>query len=448
MNMGIAPVFVQGNSRIFIGVITIMPTIIVLGTLDTKGIEYRYICDVLETLQLDPVVVDISCFDNAHQYAADYSCNKLAELSGADYKQIREKDRKGAAELILKGAKTAVSEIYSGAADGIIALGGANGTFMACEVMKTLPLGFPKVMISVVPAGDPRENVGTDDIVLFNTITDTYLNAILKTVINNACAGLLGMIEHSGYLSGAVDENRESVCISMLGLVQKCLDNMRYKLEDNNWELQVFHANGMGGRAMEKIISTRQVDGVIELAINELLNNIVGGVFDAGENRMDAAIRGGKPMVIVPGCIDFINFWGQNIPEKYKDRTFIYHTAQNTLMRTNVEESAGLGEILAEKLSRVETGTAVLIPDRGVSGNDAADGSMGINQGQKVKWYDPEANKAFSNSLESNITNDLVKIEVLDSHINDKTFALEVLKEFSSLTEGRIDGECATDKSG
>jgi uncharacterized protein (UPF0261 family) len=412
-----------------------MSDVIVLGTLDTKGREYRYLCRVLESLGLSPIIVDVSLLDREHGYEADHTCDELAHRAGVEFEQIRRKDRKGAAELMSRGAKEVVGELVEEGAAGIIALGGNNGTFLACEVMKTLPLGFPKVMISVVPAGDPRENVGTDDIILFNTITDTYLNSILKTVMKNACASLMGMITHSPSVERVSETNSRNACVSVLGLVEPCLNNIRDDLADDNWELMVFHANGIGGRGLEDATSSHDAEGVLELAVNELMNTIVGGVFDAGEERMEAAIRNEVPMVVVPGCIDFVNFWGENIPEEHEDRTFIHYSAQNTLMRTNADENARLARRLADKLNRVKTNAAVVIPARGFSGMDSQDdGGTGSKQGEDVPWHDPDANAAFIETLQSSVENNLVTIRVHDHHINDVAFSSRILREFRDVT--------------
>jgi uncharacterized protein (UPF0261 family) len=398
-----------------------MNQVIVLGTMDTKRIEYEYLCNVLRQFNLQPLIIDISCLDDKHNCVLDYCCKEVAKKSGVDFEQLKTMNRLNAGKVMIEGAKKIIREIFNENFKGIIAIGGANGTYMACEVMKILPLGFPKIMISVIAAGNPRENAGTSDIILYNTIVDTYLNAILKTVIINAVTSLTGMINYSNIKKGVL-EGKKKLCISTLGLIQKCLDNIRDVLEENGWELLIFHANGVGGIAMENIISTQTIDGIIELALNEIINNIVGGVFNAGSGRLEAAINKKIPMLIVPGCIDFVNFWGKNIPTRFKDRTFIFHNEQNTLMRTNVEENM----LLAKNL-------AVLIPTQGFSGNDFSDKNLVKRKHFKVGWYNEKTNKAFMTYLEKYVTNSCVKIRRVNAHINDEYFSKEVLKEFQCL---------------
>jgi len=333
---------------------------------------------------------------------------------------------------MIEGAKKIIQEIFNANFKGIMAIGGANGTYMACEIMKILPLGFPKAMISVLAAGNPRENAGTSDIILYNSIVDTCLNSILKTVIINAITSLAGMINYSNIKKGML-EGKKKVCISMLGLTQKCLENIRNVLEGNGWELLVFHANGIGGTAMESIISSQTIDGIIELALNEIINNIVGGVFNSGSGRLEAAINKKIPMVIVPGCIDFVNFWGKNIPTRFKNRNFIFHNEQNTLMRTNVEENMLLAKNLAKKLNKAKKAITVLVPTQGFSGNDFSDKNAAKRKRFKVDWHNERANKTFMTYLEKYVTNSCVKIVRVDAHINDKYFSKEVLKEFQHL---------------
>jgi len=406
--------------------------VIVLGTLDTKGIEYEYLCNLLRKFNLMPLMIDISCLNDKHNYSSDYSCKEVAKKSGVNFEQLKIMDRLNAGKVMIEGAKKIIQEIFNANFKGIMAIGGANGTYMACEIMKILPLGFPKAMISVLAAGNPRENAGTSDIILYNSIVDTCLNSILKTVIINAITSLAGMINYSNIKKGML-EGKKKVCISMLGLTQKCLENIRNVLEGNGWELLVFHANGIGGTAMESIISSQTIDGIIELALNEIINNIVGGVFNSGSGRLEAAINKKIPMVIVPGCIDFVNFWGKNIPTRFKNRNFIFHNEQNTLMRTNVEENMLLAKNLAKKLNKAKKAITVLVPTQGFSGNDFSDKNAAKRKRFKVDWHNERANKTFMTYLEKYVTNSCVKIVRVDAHINDKYFSKEVLKEFQHL---------------
>ena len=409
-----------------------MNQVIVLGTLDTKGIEYEYLCNMLRKINLKPLIIDVSCLNDKHNYISDYSCKEVVKKSGVNFEQLRIMDRLDAGKVMIEGAKKIIQEITNTNFKGIIAIGGANGTYMACEVMKILPLGFPKAMISVLAAGNPRENAGTSDIILYNTIVDTYLNSILKTVIINAVMSLSGMINYSNIKKGVL-EGKKKACISMLGLTQKCLENIRNALEKNGWELLVFHANGIGGKAMESIIFSQTIDGIIELALNEIINNIVGGVFDAGGGRLDAAINKNIPMVIVPGCIDFVNFWGKNIPTRFKNRNFIFHNEQNTLMRTNVGENMLLAKNLAKKLNKAKKPITVLIPTQGFSGNDFSNKNTVKGKHFKVDWHDEKANDTFMTYLEKHVTNSCVKIMRVNAHVNDEYFSKEVLKEFQCL---------------
>lgn len=169
-----------------------MKKIIVIGTLDTKETEYRYLINTLKKLDLQPVIIDISSRQNRMGNKVDYSCVYVAKKAGYDFKEVLKQDRRGTAKIMIEGAKKIVNDIGS-ISSGIISIGGANGSHLACEIMRILPMGFPKIMISVVPAGDIRDNVGSDDIIVFNTIVDIYLNSIIKQVVCNACASLAGM---------------------------------------------------------------------------------------------------------------------------------------------------------------------------------------------------------------------------------------------------------------
>jgi len=313
------------------------PTVGVIGTLDTKGPEFAYLEGELRRCGLSTLMVDISCRSDVQSDAA-FRPTGVARRAGRAFGDVALLDKRAAGQIMVSGAKSILEELYAnGAVDGLIALGGANGTLMACEIMQAFPIGFPKVMVSVVAACDPRQNVGTSDIVLINTVTDLCLNQLTKQIFSNASAALAGMLRQAKPSADA--RAKRQVGATMLGLTQGCVLQAQAALEAEGAELLIFHTNGIGGAALEDLVSKGKVELVLDLTTNEVGNHLVGGVFDAGPRRMQAASAAGIPQVVAPGAIDLINFWGSSVPARFRERRFIFHNVQNTLMRTTPERT-------------------------------------------------------------------------------------------------------------
>ena len=405
------------------------PTVGVIGTLDTKGPEFEYLEGELRRCGLSTLVVDISCRTDVQSDAA-FRPAEVARRAGRAFGDVARLDKRAAGQIMVSGAKSILEELYAnGAIDGLIALGGANGTLMACEIMQAFPIGFPKVMVSVVAACDPRQNVGTTDIVLINTVTDLCLNQLTKQIFSNASAALAGMLRQAK--PSAEARAKRQVGATMLGLTQECVLQAQAALEAEGAELLIFHTNGIGGAALEDLVSKGKVELVLDLTTNEVGNHLLGGVFDAGPRRMQAAGAAGIPQVVAPGATDLVNFWGSSVPARFRERRFIFHNVQNTLMRTTPEENLRIGRVMADKLNQSQEKVVVLIPLQGFSGNDRAGGPEAITLDGKPAgpWHDPEADRAFLEGLKwANPA--LVDIWELDAHINEAAFGQAVLHAY------------------
>jgi uncharacterized protein (UPF0261 family) len=332
---------------------------------------------------------------------------------------------------MVSGATAILQDLMAaGKIDGLIALGGGNGTLMACEIMRVFPIGFPKLVVSVVPATNPRENAGTSDIILMNSVTDLSLNRLTKRIMSNAAAAMAGMLHQGRSVAG--DEGTLQIGASMLGLTQGCVLGAKAILEAGKHELLVFHSNGIGGAALEDLISRGAVDAVLDLTTNEVANNMLAGAFDAGPDRLEAAIAKGIPQVIAPGAVDFVNFWGKSVPSSFRDRQFIFYTVHNTLMRTTPEENLRVGHLFAEKLNHSTSRVRVLVPLHGFSGNDVAGGAHGVTMEGKAAgpWHNAKADKAFVDGLKSMADPAVIDIWEVEAHINDTAFSEAVVKAY------------------
>jgi uncharacterized protein (UPF0261 family) len=406
-----------------------------IGTLDTKGPEFDYLRDELQRCRLDTVMVDISCLKVREDARPTYPCVEVARRAGWNFGDVAQLDKRQAGQVMAAGAKAILQELYSaGKIDGLIALGGANGTLIGCEIMRAFPIGFPKVMVAVVAACDPRQNVGTTDIVLINSVSDLCLNQLTRQIISNAAAAMAGML----YQGRPVVESTQKLQVgaTMLGLTQGCVLEASASLEAKDGEVLVFHANGIGGAAFEDLIVRRRVDAVLDLTTNEVGNNLLGGVFDAGPNRLEAAGIQGIPQVVAPGAVDFVNFWGSCVPERFRDRQFIFHNVQNTLMRTTVDENLRLGCLFAEKLNQSQGEVVVVVPLHGFSGNDREGGANAVTiEGRPAgAWYNPQADRAFLDGLKSRADPAAIDIWEVEAHINDRAFSEAVVSAFHSCT--------------
>lgn len=385
-------------------------TIAVIAALDTKGLEAAFIAEIIERRGHRSLMVDVGVMADAT--GADISAHQVAQAGGGDLEALRRAGNKAAAmEVMTKGAAVIASQLHaSNRIDGVIGLGGTAGTAIASSAMRALPVGVPKVLVSTVAAGDTRPYIGTKDLTMMYSVVDIAgLNRISTRVLANAAGAVIGMVE----TEIPVRQERPLIAASMFGNTTACVDRARGLLEAAGFEVLVFHATGTGGLTMESLIADGYFDGVLDLTTTELADEICSGVFSAGPDRLDAAARAGVPQVVAPGCLDMVNFWApETVPTQYAQRKLFRWNPNVTLMRTNVEESATLGRMLAEKINRSTAAVAVLLPLRGLSQLDT--------EGSDFWW--PDADRALFDALRSGLRADIPVIE-LDHAINDPAFA-------------------------
>jgi uncharacterized protein (UPF0261 family) len=389
-----------------------MATILLLGTLDTKGMEYAFVRDLIIERGHQTIVMDAG-ISAAPLILPDISATAVAEAGGTTLVALREaKDRGAAISAMSAGASNLTSQLYEeGRIDGILGLGGSGGTSIASAAMRALPVGFPKIIVSTLTSGDISSYVGVKDLTMMYSVVDVAgLNRISRRVFANAVGAICGMVEQP--LPEA--EDKPIIAATMFGVTTPCVTKVREELEEQGYEVLVFHATGSGGRAMESLIEDGYVQAVADITTTEWCDELVGGVLSAGPKRLEAAAKVGIPQVVSVGALDMVNFWAiETVPPIFKDRTLYKHNDQVTLMRTTPEECASLGKIIAEKLNQTIGPTAFFIPLRGVSMIDA--------EGQP--FYNPEADKALFKALRENLDPDKVALIELDLHINDSEFA-------------------------
>ena len=388
-----------------------MATVAVFGTLDTKGREHAFIAERIRGRGHGTLLIDVGT-GGEPAVAPDIPRGDVAAAAGVDLAALLARGDRG--ECVSAMAQAAPRLLERLAAEeriqGVISLGGGGGTAIATAAMRALPIGFPKLMVSTLASGNTAPYVGTKDITMMPAVVDVQgLNRISRTILARAAGAICGMVE----ANVADGDEKPLVVASMFGNTTKCIEAAVPLLEQAGYEVLVFHATGTGGRAMESLIASGMVAGVLDVTTTELADELVGGVLTAGPERLDAAARHGVPAVVAPGCLDMVNFGErQTVPEKFAGRNFYIHNPQITLMRTTPEECAALGSLVAKKVNASRGPVSVLIPRDGVSVISAAGGP----------FHDQNADSALFQAIESGLRPDIPCLS-LACTINDPLFA-------------------------
>jgi uncharacterized protein (UPF0261 family) len=391
--------------------------VLLIGTLDTKGSEYQFVRDLLTRAGVESLVLDAGVLHPPF-FQADIGRDQVYAAAGTTIAEVQKSaDRGRAIEAAARGAAQITLDLHKhGKVDGMLALGGSAGTTIATAAMRALPFGIPKLMVSTLASGQVRQYVGVRDILMMHSVVDiSGLNRISRMVLTNAANAMIGMVRNqgSGVRSQESDDKR-LITATMFGVTTPCVETSRRIMEENGFEVLVFHATGSGGMTMESFVADGMIAGVLDITTTELADELVGGVLSAGKDRLTAAGLRGVPQVISLGALDMVNFGPrETVPEKFRSRRFYQHNPSVTLMRTTPEENDRLGKEIAEKASAAVGLTAILIPLRGVSAID--------REGQPFYW--PEADTALFQSLRHWLSPHVRLIE-LDLHINDAAFAM------------------------
>jgi uncharacterized protein (UPF0261 family) len=388
-----------------------MATIALLGTLDTKGEEFAYLQAQILQRGHQTLVIDVGTHGPPRLHP-DWNRHQVAQVAGVNLDPIlARQDRGEAVTTMSQAAPVLIQKLAAeGKINAILSLGGGGGTAIATAAMRVLPIGFPKLMVSTLASGNTAPYVGVKDIVMFPSIVDIAgLNRISRELLARAAGAICGMVE----TQPARGEDKKIIVASQFGNTTPCVEAARKRLEEQGYEVLVFAAVGSGGRIMESLVESGLVSGVLDITTTEWADELVGGVLGAGPHRLEAAAKTGTPAIVVPGCLDMVNFGPpETVPARFKDRLFYQHNPQVTLMRTTPGECTRLGEIMADKLNRSRGPVTVLIPMGGIS--------MISMAGQP--FHHPAADQALFDSLKGHLRQDIPVLE-LDCAINDPPFA-------------------------
>ncbi len=390
-----------------------MASVVLLGTLDTKGPEYAFLRDRVRKAGCDVILVDAGVMSASAD--ADVTADQVATAGGADRAALAAAaDRGPAVAAMTRGATEVVRRLHAeGRLDGILGLGGSGGSSLISAAMQVLPVGVPKLIVSTMASGDTRPYVGTSDIAMMYSVVDIAgINGISEKILSNAAAGIAGMARASAaFVSGIVA--RPLIGATMFGVTTPCVTAAREILEERGYEVLVFHATGSGGRSMEALMEAGFITGALDITTTELADELVGGVLSAGPDRLEAAGALGIPQVVSLGALDMVNFGPkETVPAQFADRNLYVHNATVTLMRTTEPEMAELGRIIARKLNAATGPLVLFIPTGGVSMIDVPG----------APFYDAAADAALIRELKAGLRPDVEVVEMAAS-INDPAFS-------------------------
>ncbi len=400
-----------------------MATIAVLGTLDSKGEEHAFVAGLIAARGHKPLLIDVGTGGPA-TVQPDITREQVAAAAGIDLPALlARKDRGECVVAMTKAAPALVAKLAAeGRIHGILSLGGGGGTAIGTAAMRALPLGFPKLMVSTLAAGNVAPYLGTKDITMMPSIADVAgLNRLSRVIFTRAAGAICGMVESEPVIVSA----RPLVVASMFGNTTAGVTEAKKVLEAAGYEVLVFAATGAGGRIMESVIESGIVSGVLDLTTTEWADELVGGVLNAGPERMDAAVKANVPVVVGPGCLDMVNFGEQaSVPARFQGRNFYIHNPQVTLMRTTAAECAQLGRIVAEKANAYTAGAVIMLPTKAIS----------VISAEGKPFHDSAADQALFSALKQHAR---VPVREFAEEINSPAFAQACAQQLIALMQAK-----------
>ncbi|MCE1252222.1 MAG: Tm-1-like ATP-binding domain-containing protein [Anaerolineae bacterium] len=401
--------------------------IVVIATLDTKGEEAAFIRDEIIHKGFTPLVLDPGS-TGIPMIKADISREEIALAGGESLPALLARNDKAyVQQAMINGLINVVSKLYSqGQLDGIISVGGGQGTAIATAAMRVLPVGIPKVMVSTVASGKTTFGpyVGTKDITMIHSVADIAgLNFITRKIIAQATAAVMAMAD----VKIGEHEKRELVAMTQAGVTTPGVMEIKRLLEEKNFEVVIFHCNGIGGQAMEELIREGVIQGVIDYSPHEIIDLLCNGLMPALPGRMTAAGEMGIPQIIGPGCADMRLHTWDSIPPELKDRPYVRHTPTHTHFRTTYEEMSAVAHYISEHVNAGHGPRAVIAPLQGYSMMNRAG----------MPLYDAAANRGYVDTLKKELNADVRLVEI-DAHINDPACAQATVDLFMQLRASKI----------
>lgn len=401
------------------------PAVYAIATLDTKGAELGFVVDCLRRGGVPVRIVDVGTQGPA-SVAPDVSRESILSFANRQDKELATDDRASAIARMARGLTRFLStETSQGNVLGVIGLGGSGGTSLITAAMRGLPIGLPKIMVSTVASGNTAPYVDCSDICMLYSVVDIAgLNVVSEAVLGNAARAMIGMAQLDRTHRKAPG-SRPALGMTMFGVTTPCVTRVRERLEQSGFDCLVFHATGVGGRAMEHLVESGLIAGVLDITTTEVADEVVGGVFPCGPHRFEKLLNAKIPLVLSLGALDMVNFGPlDSVPQQFRNRLLHVHNQQVTLMRTNKEENARIADWIADKLQQAKRPFHVLIPEAGLSLLDVA--------GQP--FYAPETNAVLFDRLSERLASQpLASVIRLPYAINDPVFASALVEHYFQL---------------
>ena len=389
-----------------------MKTVILIGTLDTKGVEYQFAKERFKKSGLNTILIDAGIIGES-VVKADISNEEVARAGGEELATLKNLgDRGFAVSVMTQGVNQIVQDLHKkNQCDGVFALGGSGGSTISSFAMRNLPIGIPKVLVSTLIASNASSFIGESDMALFASVVDIAgINSISAKVIANAVDATIGMIKGEKV---EITNNKKLISASMFGVTTTCVTNARKILEENDLEVITFHMTGSGGKSMENLIREGFINASLDVTTTELADEIVGGTLSAGPTRLTAARDKKIPQVVSVGALDMVNFGPkETVPDKFKNRNLYVHNENVTLMRTTAEECEKIALDICEKLNKSTSKVTLMLPLLGVSA---------ISTKGQV-FYDEKADEALFSTIRKNLKPNVELVE-LNCAINDQAFS-------------------------
>jgi uncharacterized protein (UPF0261 family) len=402
-----------------------MKCLLIIATFDTKGREAEYVKTIAQSLGVNAILMDVGTLEKP-AVPPDISAYKVAEAAGYNLDTVKKKgDRAEAVKAIQEGGVVIARQLLQEKKiDGVFGMGGGTGTAIVTYIMCSLPFGFPKVVLSTVASRDVREYVGTKDIVMFHSVADLlgdnlFIRHILEQAIRAACAMMEKNID--------MKSGRPMVAVTAYGINSQCALNAEHVLDAKGYAMIGFHANGVGGMAMEEMIEEGIIAGVLDFTPHELADNMYGGYCRGiTDKRFEMAGKAGIPLVFAPGGLDnavFSPFYP--MPDILKGRKIHSHD-ERFCVRLGAVEMKEFARIISEKFNKSKGPIHVLIPKKGWSEADKPGMAL----------FEPDTDRVFVDELKSLLTSG-IPIEEMDLHISEQAFADRAVEILDDMIQRR-----------
>jgi len=398
-------------------------SLLIIATLDTKGKEVAYVKDCAEKLGIHSILMDVGTLGEPLTHP-DIPRVEVVEAAGYRWEHlIEEQNRSLFVKAAQEGGAILAKEMFEkGKLHGIFGMGGGTGTAIVTHIMRSLPFGLPKVVLSTVASRDMKEYIGTKDIVMFHSVADILgSNAFMRLLLGQAAYAICGMMQKES----GIRKEKPMIAVTAYGINSVCAMNAEPLLQEKGYEMIAFHANGIGGMAMEEFIAQGLVAGVIDFTLHEIADEMFGGYCKGiGPTRLETAGQFGIPLVVAPGGLDNAVFSpSYPMPEQLKGRKIHSHDIR-FCVRMGPDEMKKFAHIVGEKLNRSNGPTRVLIPKKGWSEADKAG----------MELFDPQTDQVFVAELKKIISRN-VPIEEMDAHISDPAFALRAVEVLDDMMQ-------------